>query len=120
MSQIDSGDEYIDSRDVCERIEELESLEAASDEGLDEDDAEELAQLLELAEQGENIEDWNFGATLIRETYWSDHVREMASDYGWVADDSFISHYIDWEKLEDDLLADYTHVTFDGVTFYAR
>jgi len=138
---IDNSMDVIDSRDVIARIAELQAeqerlaearaeAEASPDRAeddlvdfqLDEDDAAELAALLALQEEAESAPDWTYGTTLIRDDYFEDHAREMASDlYGKEVDEAYWPFtHIDWTAAADALKMDYTSVDFDGVTYWVR
>lgn len=108
MSKFSNTDDTIDSRDIIERIEELQStLEAAheqeTEDGLtnldfDEwleavikdqspahahecwDDANELQILQALASEAEHSSDWVHGETLINETYFTDYIEQLIND----------------------------------------
>ena len=142
---IDNTEDIIDSRDVHERISEME-MEATSrweeatefpeGEGpsygelaavdhakwLDEEDADEYRALKALEAEGENAAaDWFHGATLIREDYFEDYARQLAEDIGAIDPDAnWPLGCIDWEKAANELLIDYTSVEFDGVTYWVR
>ena len=134
--KITNDREVIDSRDVTGRIEYLKSLwtEATGDDpddyamsqddwlvGLDDEAALELVALLELQDDAEGTPDWEYGATLVRESYWTDYVRELASDLGYADDLSgWPFCYIDWDRAAGSLLADYMDVDFEGVTYWVR
>jgi len=119
---ISNNDDIIDSRDVIERIDYLDSLYDDPDYLRSEDEYREVKALRDLAEQGENdAEDWLYGATLIRESYFTEYAREYVTEiYGesvgnvpdWVV--------VDWEATADNLATDYTELTFDGVTYLVR
>lgn len=121
-------DDVIDSRDVIERIENLrralpdtaeEVMPGTSDEL--EDIGEELEALEALAEEAERyVPDWEYGATLIRESYFTDYCEELLKDCGELPRE--LPHYIviDWEKTADNLRVDYTEVDFGGVTYLVR
>jgi len=139
-------DDCIDSREIIERIEELQgeradlvdpredtledyTLEDADDilsafddltEWDNSDEAEELAILESLAEECEGYSDWRYGETLIRYSYWIDYVQEMLEDIGDLPRD--IPHYIaiDWEATARNIAYDYSIVDFDGVDYYIR
>lgn len=137
---ISSSDSVIDSRDVTERLRELEDkrndlVEAQSEattreditaarENLEEWDAEygdELASLRKLNDDGEDASsEWSHGVALIRESYWVDYVQELLEDLGELP--KHIPHYIviDWDKTADNIRVDYSELEFDGVTFYYR
>lgn len=124
---IDNSEDIIDSRDVIARIEELEAeRDAAEDEGeapFDEGSAAELAELTELAREGENASsDWIHGATLIRDSYFEEYARELAEDFHGKAirEASWPFDCIDWGAAAEALKQDYTSVEFSGVTYYVR
>lgn len=144
MTDISNSDDVIDSRDVEERIDELESeradlVEALDNIGDDEDaegkreaatdalvlwddeNVDELKALIELRDEAEGYApDWRYGATLIRESYFEDYVREMLEDCGDLPKD--LPHYIviDWEATASNIRMDYTTVDFDGVDYLVR
>ena len=112
------GDSVIDSRDIIERIAELE----ANENGMDDEEKAELAMWREVAEDGEtNASDWSYGATLIRDSYFEDYARELAEDIGAVSKDlSWPACHIDWEAAADALKMDYTEIEIDGETYWVR
>jgi antirestriction protein len=138
--EISNFDDIIDSRDVIARIEALESdietlAEMRERETLTEeeqgelrdlaatveDNAGELAILRALAEEGNGVGDWEFGATLIRDSYFVDYAQELAEDIGALpADAGWPAYCIDWERAARDLQMDYTSVDYDGVTYWVR
>jgi len=109
---IDNTWDIIDTRDIIERINWLEGT-------IEEDEIEELKLLKELEEEG--IPDWEYGATLIRESYWETYVEELANDIGAV-DSINENHWlvIDWEATAENVRMDYSTVSFDGVDYYYR
>ena len=135
--EISNTDDVIDSRDVIERIEELKAdwAEATGDTpddfslsrddwavGLGEDGADEIVALLALAEEGrDNVEDWEYGETLIRDSYFQDYAQVLAEDIGAVPTEySWPTSCIDWEHAARELQMDYTAIDFNGVTYWAR
>jgi antirestriction protein len=116
MSDVSNADDIIDSRDVIERIEELEAIEEPNDE-----EKEELAALLALAEEGEGLADWQYGETLIRNSYFETYAEELAEDIGAIGKDTqWPLSFIDWEAAANALKQDYTAIEFDGVTYWGR
>jgi len=110
-------DDIIDSRDVIARIEELEE----SCEDLD--DAAELKALRDLVDEASGSPDWEYGETLIRDTYFKDYAQYLAEDIGAIA--TAATHgwpytCIDWDKAARELQMDYTCVEFDGVDYWIR
>jgi antirestriction protein len=122
--EISNSDDIIDSRDVIARIDELESIEGIEDKinALEEDDeAKELVALRELANGAEGYsDDWRYGATLVRDSYWVEYCEDLVKDTGDMPRD--IPHYveIDWNATAENIKADYTAVEFDGVTYWVR
>jgi hypothetical protein len=136
---VSETDDIIDSRDVIKRIEIYR--EALTTAGIDPDettvenfdsesreDGDEIAGLLEefhalkeLEEQGEDGGDWQYGATLVRESYFQTYAESMAEDIGAVNSDAkWPNNHIDWEAAADELRQDYTEVTFKKVTYLMR
>ena len=116
---ISNTQDIIDSRDILERIKELESLE----DEIEEEDKEELTKLKALIEElrdsgGDSPED---GITLIHEDYFEDYAQELAEDIGAIGkDNQWPLHCIDWDRAANELKVDYSEVEFDGQTYYYR
>lgn len=94
-----------------------------SDNAFDEpSDYEELKALKSLAEEAEGYsEDWRYGATLIRDSYFKDYAQELADDIGAIKSDAgWPNNCIDWDRAARELRMDYTSVEFDGVTYWVR
>jgi hypothetical protein len=108
-------DYVIDSRDV------IEAIRVMDNGGID-DCADDLADLKELNRQGEEASpDWSYGATLIRDTYFTAYAEELANDCGLIRDNAgWPYQHIDWEMAARDLQIDYTPVGFAGVTYWVR
>ena len=118
-NEISNSDDVIDSRQVIERIEELQN----NGDGTDDDEKAELAALLALQDEAEGYTsgDWPHGATLIRDSYFQEYAQELAEDCGDVkADAGWPGRHIDWEAAADELKQDYTEVDFDGVAYWVR
>jgi hypothetical protein len=118
-----NSDDLIDSREIMARIEELESyIEDSETDGdfVDDSDFEELQALQDLASQGEGSPDWNYGETLIRDTYFSQYAEQLADDIGAVPNSDWPLNCIDWDQAASDLQADYFDVDFDGITYWIR
>ena len=128
---ISNMDDIIDSRDVRKRIEELrDEIEAYDEERLermatdaDEMGAErvELAALEALADEAAGCGDWEYGETLIRDSYFERYAEELANDIGAInADATWPNSCIDWERAANELKQDYTSVEFGDVTYWLR
>lgn len=145
-AEISNSEDVIDSRDVIARIDDLESerqdLVAAIDnakadvedddspvrsaetdlEVWDDENGDELKALKALAEEVEGYaEDWNYGASLVRDSYFVEYAQQLADDIGAINKDArWPNDCIDWDKAAGELQQDYTSVDFDGVTYWVR
>jgi hypothetical protein len=144
MSTIDNTDDVIDSRDVIARIEELRDeiimnhslsdcvccfydwLALHSDDLLEDVGVLEYKKLVELASKCKGCGDWQYGETLIRESYFTQYIEELigscyelpkeleSGNWPW-------SHItIDYEAAAEEAKQDYTTVDFDGVEYLIR
>ncbi len=112
-NEITNDMDVIDSRDIIERIEELQATER------DVKEHEELTALLALAEEGEQYSpDWSYGSQLIHENYFEEYMDQMLEDCGDIPKD--IPCYLDITVNYDMLKWDYTELDFDGETYYIR
>lgn len=122
-NRIDNLEDVIDSRDVIARVEEMQQCIELG-EMPDDADAAELAALQDLALQGADVDDWQDGAILVRETYFVDYIRETWQDTREPEVEVLASRWpfncIDWELAARDAYPDYSHVSFGGVTYLVR
>ena len=114
-TEITNSEDVIDSREIIDRIAYLEDSEDA-------DEIEERAALVALAEQAEGYApDWQYGETLIRDSYFKDYAMELAEDIGAIdSNASWPNTCIDWDQAARELQMDYTSVEFAGVTYWIR
>lgn len=130
---INNAANILDSRDIIARIEDLRSdRDDYTPDGTktpnpeawaldDPDGAEELAALEKLADQCEGYGDWEYGETLIADSYFTSYAEELAEDIGAIKRDAeWPLRHIDWEAAAEELKADYMAVDFDGETFWMR
>jgi hypothetical protein len=129
MTNVTNSEDIIDSRDVIARIEELEdSLPENAHETMPgtadelEDIKEELKTLKALAEEANGSPDWQYGETLIRDSYFQTYAQELSEDYGDLDRPEVRWPYtcIDWEWATRELKTDYFNVDFDGVDYWIR
>lgn len=74
-----------------------------------------------LEDEASGMDDWEYGATLIREDYFEEYAQELAEDIGAIDRNAkWPNDCIDWELAARELQVDYTPVDFGGVTFYVR
>lgn len=88
----------------------------------DEENAAELKALTDLAEEAEGYsDDWEYGATLIRDSYFEEYAQELAEEIGAIdRNASWPYTCIDWDQAARELRMDYTSIEFDGVTYWVR
>ncbi len=136
MVNVSNTDDVIDSRDVIERIEELEAerttfVEDEDDEqseeirsllkDWDEENGEELTALKNLADEGANeSSDWTYGEALIREDYFTEYAQQLVEDISDLPSNMPGYIVIDWEQTAENLKVDYSTIDFDGETYYIR
>jgi antirestriction protein len=117
--RITNSEDQIDSRDVIERIAEL--MDKHAWEPLDEDEKSELDSLIAFAAKADTVSDWLYGEQFVRDSYFTEHAKELADSIGAVPENAAWPHsYIDWEAAANALQKDYTDFDFDGVTYWAR
>jgi antirestriction protein len=118
---IDKYQDVLDSRDILDRIEDLETWAKDSPEDVSDGEREELAILKALAEEASASPDWPYGETLIRDSYFREYAEQLADDIGAVPDDAkWPLTHIDWEAAARELQYDYFPVDFDGVMYWIR
>jgi len=114
---------YIDAAEADAIEDAQRDHEAAADALVewDKDNAEELAALKSLADQGEGYGDWEYGETLIRESYFKDYAQELAEDIGAIPKDvGWPCTCIDWEQACRELKMDYIEINFGDVSYFMR
>ena len=88
---------------------------------LDEDAAEELESLNNLADQASAVSpDWEYGETLVRADYFEEYARQFAQDIGADIKDSWPQRHIDWEAAAEELAQDYAEVKFGNAVYLIR
>jgi predicted nuclease with TOPRIM domain len=115
--------EYLDTRDLQERLEELEGertdlQEAVNDaegeeekqtahEELDSWEGDNLEELEALWKLKDEVSEWDDGNTLVPEEDWIDYVEEMLKDCGDLPRNLPWYIEIDWEKTAENIAQDY-------------
>lgn len=75
-----------------------------------------------VADQLQELGD-DYGAALIRGTYWLDYVKDYAEEMssgGTERPPAWPYNHIDWQAAADELGQDYSEVTLAGVNFFIR
>ena len=82
----------------------------------------ELKALTELADDASGYSsDWQDGETLVNESYWLEYVEQLAEDIGAIdRNAAWPLNHIDWEAAADELMQDFTEVSFNGTAYYMR
>ena len=116
-------DDVIDSRDVIARIQHLEAIAEGGDSLLDFAERDELMMLKAVADDASDYaEDWEYGVTLIRDSYFVTYAQELADEISDQSAGPAIWPFtcIDWDQAARELRMDYTSVDFAGVTYWVR
>lgn len=114
------NDDTLDSRDIEERIVELEN-----DNNLAEEEKEELKELLSIKEECENY-GWEHGISFISDYYWQDYCEEFAYECGYMDDfrsnnsHNPLTYCVDWEKWASEMKYDYSSITINNRDYYWR
>ena len=134
---------YLDTRDLAKRMDELEELETAladakealADADPDEDNVAlhedvnraiedfgeaEIAELAELREIKNYVSDWRYGETLIPEEDFVDYCQELLLDTGVLPKDLPDYIEIDMDATAENLKADFVEVEYLGNTYFVR
>jgi hypothetical protein len=124
-SEITNCDDILDSRDIAERIKELDA--EREEMGFDEDEepeaVHELEALEKLKKEGKEAfgSEWGYGVTLIRDEYFAEYAQELAEEIGAIDRDAhWPNDHINWEEAAEALQMDYTTIEFDGETYWGR
>jgi antirestriction protein len=117
---IDNTQDVIDSREVIERIAELEAIAEDGDSLLDPGERIELMSLKELADEASGASDWQYGEALIRDSYFKTYAQELADELDTAPAQTWPYTCIDWEQAARELQQDYTSVDFGFVTYWVR
>src|SRR5688572_17796193 len=119
---VSNSADLIDVRDVIARFEELGEIETRDDE--EEAEFLSLTALLGELEGNGGDEQWRgdwYPVTLVRDSYFKDHARELAEDIGAIKEDAgWPARCIDWEQAASELQGDYSSVEYEGVTYWYR
>ena len=126
MTQIDYTADRLDSRDLLDRLEELE---ATQDEiGFQRDDSgddmqAELDMLRALRDETEGYADdsWRDGVFFVANWDWKNYAQELADEMGAIPKEySWPASYIDWDAAARDLRMDCMPCEIDGNTYWYR
>ena len=111
----------LDSRDIQEELDNIESLKNDSELNLEELNNE-LQELEALKDEVSNNsdEDFEYGIRLIHEDDIDDYLHELLIDCGYIPKDLPSWVEIDWQATYDNMKQDYSELELNGSTFYVR
>lgn len=122
--KFDGTEDVLDSRDIVEHMEELESQLIH---GRPLDNPGELKAIRDLAAEASSSPDWNYGEQLIRESYFEDYIEQLIDDcYPEVSKALSSGEWpmrhlkLDIEDAADEAKQDYFEVEFNGSTYLIR
>jgi hypothetical protein len=120
--KFDGTDDMLDSRDIVERYDELAAIEEMTTEEVNE-----MAALEKLRRDGEASPDWDYGETLIRESYFEAYIEQLIDDcYPEVSKALSSGEWpmrhlkLDIEDAANEAKFDYIEVEFNGSTYLIR
>lgn len=117
MPILNLSSDIIDTRDIIERIEELEPDTAN----------EELIELLNIMSDLQSADggdeqwrgDW-YPITLIRDSYFATYARELCEELGDIPRNLPDYIAIDWQATARNIQQDYTSIEINGATYWTR
>lgn len=114
--------EYLDTRGLVKRLDEIDTEIEEAQENNDKDWEDELdGERLEIEEIEGYCEDFRHGETMIPVDDFEDYARELANDIGAIDPNAgWPTGHIDWEKAARELAMDYTEVEYKGTSYYVR
>jgi hypothetical protein len=123
--EVSNTEDIVRTDDIVSRIEELEEARdilADSDLSDEEKDGYEFGddEERELEMLEDVLKDIGDADEIINENYFPDYAKQYVEDCYEGDFDSFPFNCMDWEKVAEEMLVDYTEVSFDGVSFYYR
>ena len=107
------GDNYIDSRDILDRIKYLEYYKSE----LDDEDKDELKSYQDLREEI-GKEYFDMGVTFIFEDYFSEAMRDYFLEVNSI--DEALECYIDFDAWESDRMYEYTKTYIGNYSYCYR
>ena len=118
---ITGNEDWLDSRDIQERLEWLESFD---DEDLTDEEKEEYNELYRFRDymiEHYDKDSWFWGFLFIRDEYFTEYAEEFANEIGAIDDKQYwLTKHIDWDAVARDMQDDYWEVDFFGNTYWTR
>ena len=102
-------------------LEELEALREAIRDAESEYGEDEAGELAELEELESEISDFRHGETMIPVDRFTEYAEELAEDIGSIDRRAgWPLNCIDWDQAAKELSQDYTQVSYQGTDYYVR
>ena len=119
------GQNVIDSREIQDRIDELEGMKDPDDpDALDDNEVDELKELQEVAEECSDVlgdTEWRDGVTLVQDSYFKRYAQESAEDIGAINNlNQWPATCIDWDEAAEQLKMDYALISTESGDYYCR
>jgi len=112
-------EEYIQSFNIDERIDNLEGSEDLTFE--EHEELENLKQFKSEAIDCIGEDEWGYGLNFVRDDYFIEHARELAEDIGVTIPNEWPYRHIDWEVAANELKFDYQLMSpLLGVEYWVR
>ena len=108
---------HTEGSDAAERFNQAENALDSARDAFGTDEQKELAELEELESE---VSEWSDGNTLIPESEFTDHCRELLRACGDIPKNLPSYVVIDWDATADNIKADYSTVEFQGETYLYR
>ena len=118
---VDSFNEYFETKigDFDELIEHIDNSDNEDVEKWRDDKVYDFEHIDEINELEYEITTFYFGETLIPEDDFTEYCKDMVEDYLYNVPD-FIKDNINWNGVASDLEVDYTNVTYRGESYLVR
>lgn len=136
---------YVDTRDLAEKREDLEQeildsflenfphyeemtesfedilFEEEEIQSWKEDWLDEIVSITDIEKlEDETGSEFNYGVTLIPEDDFTDYVKDLLEDCGYIPKDFPSWIEVDWEATADNVRQDYTETEYNGITYLFR
>ena len=120
---VDSFNDFFDTEieDFDELIKYIDDSENEDVQEWRYDNSNDFEHIEEIDELEEEISEFSFGETLIPEDDFTEYCEDMVDDCYNLRDvPGFIKDNINWEGVASDLSVDYTNVTYQGKSYLVR
>ena len=120
---VNSFNDYFDTEleDFGDLISYIDNSEDEDVQKWKEDNSDDFDHIEEIDELEDEISDFSFGETLIPEDDFTEYCKDTAEFLYYLKDvPDFIKNNINWDGVASDLEVDYSSVTYQGESFLVR